>query len=204
MDSCSVAAHAQASDGSGGGITVGARSDSGPGGGSRDSDAVEQPGGEGSSRDQGPTDNPLGGSEQEAAGQLAGDGSLRAGKDAGGDDEDLKLIQANERDRVEHPERYQALYMGGDRGRLGRFMFVPRSPEEITSDPPGDFSMQRKTYFAGGRSLAVQYARKVANCRGEDGKAAVLVVWVAREKLEDMVTTISGLDWQKVITGDIR
>ena len=140
----------------------------------------------------------------EAAGQPTGDGNLGASKDAAGDgsDEDLKLIKANEKDRVEHPERYRALYKGGDRGRLGQLMFEPRSLEDIASEPPGDFSMKRKTCFVDDRSLAVQYAQKAANCRGADGKAAVLVVWVAREKLEEMVTTISGLGWQEVIAGE--
>ena len=81
-------------------------------------------------------------------------------------------------------------------------MFEPRSPEDIASEPQGDFSMKRETYFAKDRSLAVQCARKVANLRGADGKGAVLVVWVARERFEDMVTTISGLDWQKAVAGE--
>ena len=54
-------------------------------------------------------------------------------------------------------------------------------------------------YFAEDCSLAVQYARKAANCRSPDGKAAVLVVWVERERLEEMVTDNIGLDWHKVV-----
>ena len=166
-------------------------------------DTAEQPGGDGSSRDQRPTESPPGGSDQEAAAQPIGDGGRRADEDAGADSEDCLLIKANERDRVEHPDRYQALYKGGDRARLGRFMFEPRSPESILSRPPGDFSMKDILYFAEDRNLAVQYARKAANCRSPDGKAAVLVVWVEREKLEGMVTSISGLDWQKVMRVNI-